>query len=378
MKSKALIPLALGLVIGLVALKLGVDTVRKAKGTQTATREIDVVVATVDIGPTLQITPEMVVVKRTVPTPLLPRDAFTKTEEVVKRVSAKMIPAGTPLAASLLAPDGTLPGLQVKIQEGYRAVSVKIDEVTGVAYQLLPGTFVDVLVVMEVNRARQRETISRVILQNIQVAAVGQVLGKPGEETGSAHAKSATLLVLAEDVAKLHLAQTKGRITLAMRGGEDEMITSESNALESELVGGPAAKATPETPAAGAPAPGTGASGTTVPPAALASALLADAPPVHPPFTTTVINGPLGSDAAGQVLRITYKDISSMEVVEVSKGRTTGDANSMQFGSGEATAGEQRTRNLFGDRDRDLRRSGAQDAGLNPEGENGNTKETGE
>ena len=369
MKSRAIIPLALGLVLGLVALKLGVDAIQRAQGGQTTSPEIEVVVATVDIGPTMRITPDAIVVKKTVRTPLLPSDAFSKVENVAGRVTNKTIPAGTPICPNLLAPEGTIPGLQVKIEEGYRAVSVRIDEVTGVAYQILPGSFVDVLVVMDVRRGRSKETMSRVILQNVQVAAVGQLRGDPNSEDGAAHANSITLLLKAEDVPKLHLAQIKGRITLAMRGGEDELLTAESNALESELLGQkPEEKTEPE----GAPA-----SPFPTVPSAIVSSMLADARPVHPPFTTTVINGPLGAGASGQVLRVTYANANSMDVVEVGKGRTTGDSSSMRFGSEEQQL-QSRSRQLFSDRDRNLRRTGARSDVPDRDDDGDTDKETGE
>ena len=371
-KSKAIIPLALGLVVGLAALKLGVNAIQKAQGRQVVAPEIEVVVATVDINPTVEIRPDMVVVKKTVRTPLRPTDAFTKIEEVVGRVTCKTFPAGTPISPALLAPEGTLPGLQVKIQEGYRAVSVKIDEVTGVAYQLLPGSFVDVLVVMDVRRGRRTETMSRVILQNIQVVAVGQLLGGTKDEGGSSRAKSVTLLVRVQDVPTLHLAQTKGRITLAMRGTEDELVANAVGALESDVLGmKPKEKPEPGS-AAQFPSPSR-------PPSPFADLLamnMVDPPDERPPHTTLVINGPLGAGTAGQVLRVTYKDAESMEVLEVSKGRTTGDSNSMKFGTGEAQ-GETRSRKLFGDRDQTLRRRGAHGGAVNPDNED-NLKETGE
>jgi len=377
MKSKAMIPLVLGLVIGLAALKLGMDAVHKAEGGQTASPETEVVVAAVDIGATMEVRPDAVVVKKTVSTPLLPSDAFGKIEDVVGRVTNKTIPAGTPLIPALLAPEGTVPGLQVTIPEGYRAVSVKITEVTGVAYQLVPGSFVDVLVVMDVKSARgKKQTMSRVILQNIAVAAVGQVRGDVAEtesgRSGSIPAKSITLLVPVEDVPKLHLAQTKGKITLAMRGGDDELLADVDNVWEDVLLGRKDPQETSDpgtTPAAGSIK------------SAIAEQLFVEAPPAHPPFTCTVINGPLGANTAGQVLRITYADAHSMEVVEVGKGRTTGDTNSMRFGT-EENPSPSRGYNLFGDRDRTARRRGAQigamTLGSDNEDEDDSSKETSE
>lgn len=359
MRSKAIIPLVVGLGVGLVALKLGVDAVRNAQGSQAAPVEIEVVVATVDIRPTMQITPDVVVVKKTPKTPLLPPDAFSRIEEVVNRVTSKTVTAGMPLSPAVLAPEGTTPGLSVKIPEGHRAVSVKIDEVTGVAFQLLPGSFVDVLVVMDVTRGRKKETMSRVILQNVQVAAVGQLLGDPHDESGApTRAKSVTLLVRVEDVPKLHLAQTKGKVTLAMRGGEDELQTAGiSEAFETGLLGGydvEPGQAPPVAPLSSSP-----------PRPTLGEEMFAQAP-AHPPFTTVVINGPLGAGSSGQVMRVTYKDERSMEVVDVGKGRTPGDSASMEFGAGDAQR-EPRSRSLFTDRDRTLRRRGARGDVSGPE-----------
>ncbi len=369
MKSRAFIPLALGLVLGLVALKLGVDAIRRAQGGQTTGPEIEAVVATTDIGPTMRISADAVVVKRTKRTPLLPADAFSKIQDVVGRVTNITIPAGTPISPSLLAPEGTVPGLRVKIEEGYRAVSVKIDEVTGVAFQIPPGSFVDVLVVMDIQRGRAKETMSRVILQNVQVAAVGQLRGDPNNEDDATHANSVTLLLKAEDVPKLHLAQIKGRITLALRGGEDELLTAESNTLESELLGQKPENKTESESASAALSPAV--------PSAIVSSMLADARPVHPPFTTTVINGPLGAEASGQILRVTYASADSMEVVEVGKGRTTGDSSSMRFGVGEQQR-QASSRQLFSDRDRSLRRRGARGDVADRDDDGDTDKETGE
>ncbi|MCP4593949.1 MAG: Flp pilus assembly protein CpaB [bacterium] len=369
MKGKAIIPLALGLVVGLVALKLGVDAVQSAQGDQTSAPEINVVVATVDISPYVAVTADALVVRKTVQTPLLPPEAFGKLEDVVGRVTSKAVPAGTPISPAVLSPEGTGIGVIGKIEEGFRAVTVKTDEVTGVAYQLQPESFVDVLVVMDVRRGRKKETMSRVILQNVQVAAVGQVVSDAGEEGkgGGKRAKSVTLLIAAEDVPKLHLAQTKGKITLAMRGGEDEVLTTESNALESELLGVPREEQ-PQIEVASA------SSGPTT---ALTESMFAEGPPVHPPFTTTVINGPLGASSAGQILRVTYANSESMEVVKVGKGRTTGDGTSMQFGVAES-GGAANTRNLFADRDRTMRRRGARTTADEPNDQDETFKETAE
>jgi hypothetical protein len=95
-----------------------------------------------------------------------------------------------------------------------------------VAYQIKPGDWVDVLVVMDIKGGgKQKETIAEVILQNVEVAAVGRsgsTTGSDGKPTRRP-AKSATLLVPDEEVPKLHLAATRGRISLALRGDDDSL-----------------------------------------------------------------------------------------------------------------------------------------------------------
>ncbi|MBI4717136.1 MAG: Flp pilus assembly protein CpaB, partial [Planctomycetes bacterium] len=136
---------------------------------------------------------------------------------------------------------------------GYRAVSVKIDEVSGVAYQVKPGDWVDVIVVMDIesgSRGRKKQTIAEVILQHIQVAAIGQVTSGPaggGADAKVKPAKSATLIVPEDDVPKLHLAGTRGKITLAMRGA-DEQVTDKPLIAKSDEVFRFASSPDPEPP----------------------------------------------------------------------------------------------------------------------------------
>lgn len=240
MKGKAIIPLVLGLAVGLIAVKFTVDFVNEARGSAPKTQTVDVVRAKLDIGTHVKITAEMVEIVKAPKGGLVPLTGTFSTFKdvldeqgavtilgVVGRVTAKGIPASTLVLEPMLAPPGTLAGMVGRIPPGYRAVSVKIDEVTGVAYQIKAGDWVDVIVVMDIEargRRNNRETIAEVVLQNVQVAALGRDMAS--QQTGPAAktkpAKSATLLVTEMDVPKLHLAATRGKITLSMRGRNDD------------------------------------------------------------------------------------------------------------------------------------------------------------
>jgi pilus assembly protein CpaB len=326
MKSKAMVPLVLGAVVGLVAIKFGVDAIRKAQGTPT--EMVTTVRAVSDIPASVQIRPEMLEAVQTPKTPLVPQGCFASVEELVGRVASKAIPQGSVVLPTNIAPKGTLPGISERIEEGFRAVSVKIDEVTGVAGQVNPGDFVDVIVVMDVKRDRRAETISRIILQRVKVAAVGQSLNAgstEGSATSPQLAKSVTLLVKDVDVPRLHLAQTKGRLTLAMRGADDRLISDDNgDASSAEWDGSNDAEKKADEQLASAP-PTTPAERIRL----LQTQLGKDQPEDETkkdepePFDVTVINGPLASkNGAVAIQKVTYKDRNSMEVVMVGNGRS--------------------------------------------------------
>lgn len=241
MKGRAIIPLAVGLLVGVVALKIFADVLRKARGSTSGNEVANVVCANSDIAPTAEIKETMLEL-RSVPKALQPKAVFTDLKEVAGRVSCVNIPKGMPIVPNLLAPKGTMPGLAVRIREGYRAVAVKIDESSGVAGWLKPGCHVDVVAVMQTDGySSSRGTISKVILENVEVLAVGQDIGTAGE-VGASVTKSATLAVLPQDVPKLHLAATKGTLRLAMRNLQDFASASDGETTDKELLGGSSSK----------------------------------------------------------------------------------------------------------------------------------------
>jgi pilus assembly protein CpaB len=136
------------------------------------------------------------------------------------------IPMDVPIYGTMLAPEGTPPGIQVRIKPGYRAVAMPLDEVSGVSYQVEPGDRVDVVALVKAPKASGgSEQMSRIILQNIEVATVGRQLhtDKKGETVKSV-ARSVTLLLTPEEVTRLHLAQSMGgRLSLALRGNQEDV-----------------------------------------------------------------------------------------------------------------------------------------------------------
>lgn len=323
MKGKAIIPLVLGLCVGVVAVKLLVDTMKRAQAANAARNTITIVRAKQDIDAYTLITKEMVEAVETSDGRLLPQvERLPSLDVVVGRVTAKSIPQMSPVLASMLSPEGTPAGMVGRIPPGFRAVSVEIDEVTGVAYQLKPNDWVDVIVVMDVESSgtgrRNKETVAEVILQHVQVAAIGQATtGKPGEGASKVKAaKSATLLVSEEDVPKLHLAATRGKITLAMRG-DDTNIVADPPAAHSRDLGGSLRKLQEAAAAAMAQAQTQTPAQSQTDPARVA------VQPVQPdpPYAVTVYLGsPYKSLYPPSVQRITFENANSGNIVDISDG----------------------------------------------------------
>lgn len=238
MKGRTIIPLVLGLAIGAFALKMFVDVLKKAQGATGDT--VSVVRARAEIPPTLEITEQMVEVC-SIPRSIAPKQGVSEVKEVIGRVTGQLIPQGMPVVASMLAPKGTLPGMAARIPDGYRAVAVKVDEVVGVAGWLKPKSRVDVVAVMSGTEGGRSETISRVILQNVEVLAVGQDIGNGSGEEAASVAKSVTLLVKPDAVPKLHLASTKGTIRLAMRNQNEDQQEQSASMTDNDLLGLPPA-----------------------------------------------------------------------------------------------------------------------------------------
>ncbi|HOA74486.1 MAG TPA: Flp pilus assembly protein CpaB [Phycisphaerae bacterium] len=235
MKGRAIIPMVVGLGVGFVALKIFVNVLQNAKASTTS-ELVPVVYAATNIEPTLEIQESMIEIRH-VSKEAFPETGFKDKSEVVGRVTMYPVPKGTPIAAMLLAPKGTPPGMAVMIEEGYRAVAVKIDESAGVAGWIKPGSRVDVIVLLSnPDRSQGNQSFSKVILQNVEVLAVGQELGKAGD-TAATVTKTVTLKVTPEDVPTLHLAETKGKLRLAMRGQNDKSVAQEKVTTDNDLLG---------------------------------------------------------------------------------------------------------------------------------------------
>jgi pilus assembly protein CpaB len=199
---------------------------------------------------------------------------FSTIEEVVDRGVISPVAEGVPLTSNNLASREAGAGLPPTIPPGMRAMSVKVDEVVGVAGFVVPSTRVDVMVVVSQDNGR----MARVVVGNVQVLAAGtrydQAIAREGQALPSS---VVTLLVSPEDAELIGLAASEGQIMLTLRNPLDVGVSDSSGTYSSSLGGQRAAPPRPAASSGSAPR-----RAATPPPAA------APAPP-EPPKPVVVI-----------------------------------------------------------------------------------------
>jgi pilus assembly protein CpaB len=112
-------------------------------------------------------------------------------------------------------------GLPPIIPDGMRAVSVRVNEVIGVAGYVLPGTRVDILATASPTDAHA-DMMTKLILSNVQVVTAGTRIEQDQEKGKPVQVTVVTLLVFPEQAERLALASTEGKIQLALRNPLDK------------------------------------------------------------------------------------------------------------------------------------------------------------
>jgi pilus assembly protein CpaB len=209
------------LLFGLLA---AVSVSRYLSSAQAYTKNLNgIVVAKVAIPLGTKIIPEQVMVVQ-FPAESTPDGAFQTVDKLTGRVAIVNIAPREPITETRLAPEGTAGGLSAVIPEGYRAMTVKVDDVVGISGFIMPGTLVDIVVVIIPgdSGAQSQQPISKIVLQNIKVLANGQNIDKPQSEREANSVKAVTLLVTPEQAEKLALAASEGKLQLVMRNSIDQ------------------------------------------------------------------------------------------------------------------------------------------------------------
>jgi len=163
---------------------------------------------------------------------------FAKVEDVLNRGLIATVEENEPLIAAKLAPIEAGAGLPPSIPQGMRAISVKVNEVVGVAGFVVPGTRVDVMVTLT-NRQAQ-DSVTRVVVSNVQVLTAGTRIDQENAKDGKPIPSTVvTLLVSPEDGERIALAASEGQVMLTLRNPLDTLPTTTLGTRTGTLFGQP-------------------------------------------------------------------------------------------------------------------------------------------
>src|SRR5580765_348850 len=202
------------------------------------TRPVVIAVANLDLGASLR--PEDLRVIDW-PAESVPAGAFEHVEDVVGRGIIQPVVQNEAILPNKLASKEAGAGLPPVIRPGYRALSVRVNDVVGVAGYVLPGTHVDVVATVNPTN-QQTDVTSKVVLTNVEVLASGTKIERDADQNKPIAVSVVTLLVNPIDAERLTLASTEGKIQLALRNPLDLATPSTPGIRPAALLGyaGPA------------------------------------------------------------------------------------------------------------------------------------------
>jgi pilus assembly protein CpaB len=226
-------PLIIALVLGLAAAYLAMNMSKKPGQSLLSlpAPKPQMVIAKLNYNPGDVLTDEGLEVADA-PDGQVPDGAFKAPNEIFGRVVGVRINAGQPVVSTLLAPKGMPSGIAAIIPVGMRAVTIEINELTGVAGYIVPGCHVDFLQTMHLD-SNGGDQVSKTLLQNVEIIAVGVRHGPEGDGGG----RSVTLLVNPVQAEAVELMSMSGRTRLALRGGNDLGVVQTRGVTLTELRG---------------------------------------------------------------------------------------------------------------------------------------------
>ena len=256
---KTVIPIVLSLVIaaaGSWGIYQYLQTQRAPKEVvQVQAEAVPVAVAAVDIEWGTKLTPEML---KTAPylRQSLPGGHFGKIDDLKGRVLIAPLKMNDPINEHKLAPISVeTGGVAAVLKPGKRAVAVKGDKVIGLSGLVIPGNRVDVLVTIDDSKNSNKNSTTKLVLENIPVLATGTLIQK-NEKGDPAPFDVYTLEVTPIESEKLTLAATEGKIQLSLRSVTDaEEVYTEGITISKLLTSYKNPQAEPPKSVATAPLP---------------------------------------------------------------------------------------------------------------------------
>jgi pilus assembly protein CpaB len=249
MRRNNLTVLVLALILGSIAAVLARNWLINHGRSNAAQTAGTIVVAAAPLSFGTQITGENV---KEIPwsAAALPEGAFATKQEMLnggRRMALVSIALNEPVLRGRITAPGQRAALSSMLDPGKRAVTVRVDDVRGVAGFIQPGDRVDVVLIRTEAESKIKEGYSDVILQYAKVLAIDQITGERTEQPTIA--KAVTLEVSAEEAQKILLATNVGRLTLILRQPAEAKVDPVRRVTENDL-GGPAAVPKPVVPVA--------------------------------------------------------------------------------------------------------------------------------
>lgn len=233
--TRAIVMIVISVVIGLLAVVLASRWV--AQQAAVATNKVVVAARDIDLG--TRLTPEMIKLVEW-PSGSIPPGAVQDTNALLKdeaRVVRMSLTRGEPVLDTKLAPLGTKGGLSAVIKEGKRAITVRVNDVVGVAGFALPGNYVDIVVNTQDDASKvagKEKTISKIVLEHILVLAIAQEVGR--DETKPKVVNAVTLEVTPGEAEKIDLARSVGTLSLVLRNQIDDKSVETEGMTKGDLL----------------------------------------------------------------------------------------------------------------------------------------------
>jgi pilus assembly protein CpaB len=238
MNVKTIVPLGLAVVLGLAAAMVAKSALGKKPDTAQAgsSNLTPIVVVKHPVAPGQELRADDLALG-SVATKDLPDQAFLDVGQVVGRTPTIPLSKGQALVESLLSPRGAGSGVTALIPEGMRAITIEINEFSGLAGMISPGNRVDV--VTTIQNDASHETVARAVVQNVKVIAIGQRTmpkSAQGNEPPEPF-RSVTLLTSREDSEVVELVASTSRPRLVLRSGLDDKAEKSEGITLNEIRG---------------------------------------------------------------------------------------------------------------------------------------------
>jgi pilus assembly protein CpaB len=235
MDRRFLTVLGVSLVFALVVSSVFYQMTSRGGSTRVeSTNQKDMVVATRPLSVGVMVKPPDVKIVK-IAAESFPKGAFGKVEDVLDRPVISNVLLDEPILEGRLAAKGSGLGLAPTIPVGMRAVTVRVNDVAGVAGFVLPGMHVDVLVTG--HPPNDSGDMTTTCLQNILVLSAGQIM-QPDARGAAMPSPTVTLLATPDQAETLTLAGNDGKIQLVLRNSSDQTIEKTSGRVVSELYAG--------------------------------------------------------------------------------------------------------------------------------------------